>query len=52
MRNVIAVKTGKMYVASGFVRSVSHKAPPLLNDGTFSAMFVICIQIVLILNYQ
>jgi hypothetical protein len=31
-----------MYKASGVERSVNHKAPPCLNDGIFSAMFVIC----------
>jgi hypothetical protein len=33
--------TGKMKKLSGVVRSVNHKAPPSLNEGTFSAMFLI-----------
>lgn len=36
-----AVRTGKMYKLSGVVRSVNQNAPPPLNDGTFSTMFVI-----------
>lgn len=44
IKNDKAVKTGKMYKASGVVRSVNQKAPPCLNDGIFSAMFVICNQ--------
>lgn len=44
IRKDTAVKTGKMYIASGVVRSVNQKAPPFLNDGTFSAIFDICMK--------
>lgn len=40
IKNVNPVKTGKIYKASGVVRSVNQYAPPVLNDGTFSAMLV------------
>jgi hypothetical protein len=44
IKNDNAVKTGKMYKASGVERSVNQKAPPCLNDGIFSAMLDICHQ--------
>lgn len=40
-RKVNDVRTGKIYKLSGVVRSVNQKAPPVLNDGTFSTMFEI-----------
>lgn len=42
IQNVSAVKTGKMYIVSGVVRSTNQYAPPFLNEGIFSAMFVTC----------
>lgn len=41
IKNDNAVKAGKMYKASGVERSINQEAPPCLNDGTFSAIFVI-----------
>ncbi|XP_013603155.1 PREDICTED: uncharacterized protein LOC106310469 [Brassica oleracea var. oleracea] len=38
---VMAVRSGKIYVVSAVVRSVNQRVPPILNDGTFSAMFLI-----------
>lgn len=40
---VTAVRSGKIYVVSAVVRSVNQRVPPVLNDGTFSAIFLICI---------
>ena len=39
IKNDSPVNTGKMYKLSGVVRSMNQKAPPFLNDGTFSAIF-------------
>lgn len=44
IQNVNAVKTGKIYMLSGVVKSVNQNAPPCLKDGTFSTMFDIYIQ--------
>lgn len=37
-----AVIAGKMYRASGAVRSVNQNAPPSFKDGSFSTIFDIC----------
>ncbi|KAG5593354.1 hypothetical protein H5410_043868 [Solanum commersonii] len=41
--NVKAVKTGRIYISSGVVRSVNQNGPPILREGTVSTMFLICI---------
>ena len=39
IKNVNAVKAGKIYKLSGVVKSVNQYAPPYFIEGTFSTMF-------------
>ena len=46
------VIAGRIKRPSGVVRSKNHKVPPVLKEGTFSAMFLICISINLQIEFQ